>query len=768
MLAIVAEKTGYPPDMLDLDLDLEADLGIDTVKQAEVFAAIRETYGIARDDSLKLRDYPTLNHVVGFVRERAGAAARRPRPAAPEPAPAAAGGAEAGAPTGFPRRVPVPVVRPPLDRCVADRRRARRGQPRRRDARPRRRRQRRSPSGSRKLGVEVLAIDGEPDGRGARGPDRRVDGRGPDPRRLLAARPRRRGPARRARSRRLARGAARAREAAGDDDARARRPGLGARHVPRRGDPPRRPPRLRRGRRDLGAGRRGRPASPRRSSASATEALVKAVDFAPSRKTAALADLLVDETLRDPGAVEVGYADELRWTVGLVERAAEPDPARERSRPDDRVRRHRRRRQHRLGDHRRPRGRVRRHLPPARPGPRARPGRSRPRRASPPTATGSSASSPSASRSAASGPTPELVERELARIERARAALGRASRRSARPAARRTGTRSTSPTRRRSRRRSPTCSRQRPGRRRCCTPPGSRSATSCPTSRRRSSTWSSTSRPTAGSTSCTRSRDAAIGTRRRLQLDRRPLRQRRPDRLRAANDLLCKSISHLRRPSPATRGIAIDWTAWADIGMATRGSIPKMMEVAGHRHAAARAIGVPVVRRELTAAGAGGEVVVAGSLGHAARRAPPDRRARPRCGDEGRGARRGPMTGRIAALTVGDGLERADRARPGRQPFLDDHRIDGTPGAARRDGDRGVRRGGAGAAARLARRRRRGRRLPGARSSSTATSRARSSCGRCCATAATARSSPTAAWSAGARCPARASRRPSTSPAGCG
>ena len=37
--------------MLDPDLDLEADLGVDTVKQAEVFAAIRETFGIARDDS---------------------------------------------------------------------------------------------------------------------------------------------------------------------------------------------------------------------------------------------------------------------------------------------------------------------------------------------------------------------------------------------------------------------------------------------------------------------------------------------------------------------------------------------------------------------------------------------------------------------------------------------------------------------------------------------------------------------------------------------
>ena len=72
MLAVVAEQTGYPTDLLDMELDLEADLGIDTVKQAEVFAAIREQYGIERDDSLKLRDYRTINHVVRFVRERAG------------------------------------------------------------------------------------------------------------------------------------------------------------------------------------------------------------------------------------------------------------------------------------------------------------------------------------------------------------------------------------------------------------------------------------------------------------------------------------------------------------------------------------------------------------------------------------------------------------------------------------------------------------------------------------------------------------------------
>ena len=92
--------TGYPAELLDLDLDLEADLGVDTVKQAEVFAAVRERFGVARDENLQLRDFPTLTHVIGWVRDKTGIRTAPPRPAAaPAAAPAAParGTASAGA-----------------------------------------------------------------------------------------------------------------------------------------------------------------------------------------------------------------------------------------------------------------------------------------------------------------------------------------------------------------------------------------------------------------------------------------------------------------------------------------------------------------------------------------------------------------------------------------------------------------------------------------------------------------------------------------------
>ena len=82
----------------------------------------------------------------------------------------------------------------------------------------------------------------------------------------------------------------------------------------------------------------------------------------------------------------------------------------------------------------------------------------------------------------------------------------------------------------------------------------------------------------------------------------------------SANDLLCKITSSFRTTRPATRGIAIDWTAWGGIGMATRGSIPKVMELAGIDMLPPEA-GIPLIRRELTAGGTRGEIVIGQRLG---------------------------------------------------------------------------------------------------------------------------------------------------------
>ena len=118
VLEIIAAKTGYPPDMLDLDLDLEADLGIDTVKQAEMFAAIRAAYDIPREENRKLRDFPTLAHMIQFVtRPQPSPAAVRSRPphrsarppSAPEAPPAADPHPRARCWRSSPRR---PAIRP--------------------------------------------------------------------------------------------------------------------------------------------------------------------------------------------------------------------------------------------------------------------------------------------------------------------------------------------------------------------------------------------------------------------------------------------------------------------------------------------------------------------------------------------------------------------------------------------------------------------------------------------------------------------------------
>jgi len=42
LLAVVAEKTGYPVEMLDLDMTLDGDLGIDSIKRVEILSALQD------------------------------------------------------------------------------------------------------------------------------------------------------------------------------------------------------------------------------------------------------------------------------------------------------------------------------------------------------------------------------------------------------------------------------------------------------------------------------------------------------------------------------------------------------------------------------------------------------------------------------------------------------------------------------------------------------------------------------------------------------
>ncbi len=73
LLAIVSDKTGYPADMLELDMDMEADLGIDSIKRVEILGALQDAHPdlpeIATDVLAELR---TLRQIVERMQEARG------------------------------------------------------------------------------------------------------------------------------------------------------------------------------------------------------------------------------------------------------------------------------------------------------------------------------------------------------------------------------------------------------------------------------------------------------------------------------------------------------------------------------------------------------------------------------------------------------------------------------------------------------------------------------------------------------------------------
>ncbi|MHA1504011.1 MAG: acyltransferase domain-containing protein, partial [Candidatus Heimdallarchaeota archaeon] len=70
VVALLAEKTGYPTDMIEVNMNLEEDLGIDTVKQAEIFGIIRTKYDLPREDGVRIQDYYSVEKIAEYISSR--------------------------------------------------------------------------------------------------------------------------------------------------------------------------------------------------------------------------------------------------------------------------------------------------------------------------------------------------------------------------------------------------------------------------------------------------------------------------------------------------------------------------------------------------------------------------------------------------------------------------------------------------------------------------------------------------------------------------
>ncbi|MGI3018027.1 SDR family NAD(P)-dependent oxidoreductase [Shewanella algae] len=73
MLQVVADKTGYPAEMLELGMDMEADLGIDSIKRVEILGTVQDKLPeLPPLDAATLSECRTLGHIVDYLQQSAG------------------------------------------------------------------------------------------------------------------------------------------------------------------------------------------------------------------------------------------------------------------------------------------------------------------------------------------------------------------------------------------------------------------------------------------------------------------------------------------------------------------------------------------------------------------------------------------------------------------------------------------------------------------------------------------------------------------------
>ena len=84
-LAVVSEKTGYPQEMLELSMDMESDLGIDSIKRVEILGSVQDQVPqlpeVPGDELAEMR---TLGEIVEHLQSKLGT----PSSSAPQTAPA--------------------------------------------------------------------------------------------------------------------------------------------------------------------------------------------------------------------------------------------------------------------------------------------------------------------------------------------------------------------------------------------------------------------------------------------------------------------------------------------------------------------------------------------------------------------------------------------------------------------------------------------------------------------------------------------------------
>ncbi|MBD2492826.1 type I polyketide synthase [Nostoc sp. FACHB-280] len=79
LLNITSDKTGYPVEMLELEMDMEADLGIDSIKRVEILGAMQETYpNLPKPNVEDLGDLRTIGQIVDYLQRLVAGEKKKP------------------------------------------------------------------------------------------------------------------------------------------------------------------------------------------------------------------------------------------------------------------------------------------------------------------------------------------------------------------------------------------------------------------------------------------------------------------------------------------------------------------------------------------------------------------------------------------------------------------------------------------------------------------------------------------------------------------